>query len=66
MSQISGRRDAEARLWEQYRLALEFLYIVQNRSTNEVMEIMETKFGFLRTCVHACAFRVKDFPTHPD
>lgn len=48
MSATLTKREAETRLWEAYRPALEYLFIVQNRTRNEIRDLMATMLGFDR------------------
>ena len=51
MAEVSGKRKAEAALWEQYRPLLHFLFIDHDRPLKEVKDIMADWCGFERTYV---------------
>lgn len=48
-SLTKSRRWATEQDWDLHKKRIESLYVVENKSLNEVMAVMETDFGFRAT-----------------
>jgi len=51
MSKEPGKRKAEDALWEQHKAAMKFFFVEQNKTLEQVREVMGRMYGFQRTLV---------------